>query len=103
MKRTGLAATGALLIAALSFAGCDKPVESSTTSSVAAGDIVYLESKMVVTSNSDWMTSSSTVYKYDEQDNLLMSIFYDANNNMTGWETDYTYDDNGNELVHVHL
>lgn len=101
MKRTGLAATGALLIAALSFAGCDKPVESSTTSSVAAGNIVYLESKMVVTSNSDWMTSSSTVYKYDEQGNLLMSIFYDANNNMTGWETDYTYDDNGNELVHV--
>ena len=101
MKRTGLAVTGAMLITLLAFSGCSKPAETSASSSVIDGELVYLESKMTVTSKTDWMTSSSTVYKYDEQGNLLMSVFYDANSNMTGWETDYTYDDNGNELVHV--
>ena len=101
MKRTGLAITGALLIAALSFAGCNKPADSSATSSIAEGDVIYLESKMTITSKADWITSSSTVYRYDDKGNLFLSVFYDASETMTGCETDYTYDDNGNELVHV--
>ena len=101
MKRKGLALTGVLLIAALSFAGCDKPAQSSATSSVPAGDVMYLKSKMTITSKADWITSSSTVFKYDDKGNLFLSAFYDANETMTGCETDYTYDDNDNELVHV--
>ena len=110
MKRTGIIIISTALIAAIGFAGCNKITETSETSkagesvvsgSGASGETVFLQSKYTVTSSSDYIKSSSTVFKYDEQGNLLMSVYYDADEKMTGWDTDYTYDENGNELVHI--
>lgn len=103
MKKTGIIIIGTALITALSFSACGKTPETETTTAASAisGNVVYLQSKYVLTATNDNIESSSSVYKYDEQGNLLMTVYYDKDEKMTGWDTDYTYDDNGNELVHV--
>ena len=109
MKKTGIIIISAALIAAVGLSGCGKITETSESNgSVASGsgaggngETVYLQSKYTVTSTSDYVKSSSTVFKYDEQGNLIMSVYYDADEKMTGWDTDYTYNESGNELVHI--
>ncbi|MCR4704393.1 MAG: hypothetical protein K5665_12105 [Saccharofermentans sp.] len=101
MKRTGTVILGTLLIAAFSFSGCSNTTGSESSASSASEGTTYVQSKFVCTSYCDWVESSIATYDYDEAGLLNKTFYFDKDDKLTGWDTNYNYDDNGNELVHI--
>lgn len=101
MKKSGIIILNSLLLTALSISGCDGTTPASDTSASFSEGTTFVQSKFVRTSYCDWIDSSTATYDYDDNGLLNKTFYFGKDGKMTGWDTNYNYDDNGNELVHI--